>query len=217
MSMRSYLLSGAKEFAIDLSENEITAIEIYGAELLKWNSKINLTAIVADKEVAIKHFVDSLILKKYLGNTRRLLDIGSGAGFPAIPLKIVLPELDIVTVDAVAKKIHFQKNVARLLGFNGFKPIHSRVEVLAKNIGERFDTIVTRAFSDIGMFIKLAYPLLTKDGQMIAMKGPDSENELKEINKCVNPDLFEIRQLDEYELPFGCGKRCLVAIRQKII
>ena len=124
------LAAGAAELGITLTEGELQRFDLLGEELKKWNKKINLTAITDDDGIAVKHFVDSLTLFKALPRSGRVLDIGSGAGFPCIPAKIVAPGLDVLSVDAGVKKISFQKHVARTLSLSAFEALHVRAETL---------------------------------------------------------------------------------------
>ncbi|MGA7828183.1 MAG: 16S rRNA (guanine(527)-N(7))-methyltransferase RsmG [Geobacteraceae bacterium] len=171
------LRSCAATFGINLSVDEQKLFNVFAEELKKWNRRINLTAIKDDREIVIKHFADSFSLISCLAMKGKLLDIGSGGGFPAIPLKILLQGLSVVSVDAVEKKILFQRHVARVLQLQDFQAIHSRVEDLTTNFAEQFDIVVSRAFSDLTSFVGLALPLLKNTGRIIAMKGREGKEE----------------------------------------
>jgi len=168
----------AEDFGIELTAKQLDLFDIFAEELKKWNRKINLTAIKNDREIVIKHFADSLSLLVSCTKTGTLLDIGSGGGFPAIPLKIILPHLSVFSVDAVEKKILFQRHAARVLQLEDFSAIHTRAEALVKSHAAQFDTIVSRAFSDLPFFVTLALPLLKNSGQIIAMKGREGREEI---------------------------------------
>src|SRR6185369_5646904 len=175
--IRHILEQGARELTI--SEEYLLAFELFAEELKKWNRKVNLTAISSDKEIAVKHFIDSLVFADHVQVGENLLDIGSGAGIPAIPLKIVKPMIPVVTVDAVGKKILFQRHLARLLGLKSFEALHARVESLHGTHNKCFKVITSRAFSRLEQFVSLAAPLLADGGRMIAMKGPAVFGEMK--------------------------------------
>jgi 16S rRNA (guanine527-N7)-methyltransferase len=137
------LIEGATAFRIHLNEKDVEAFDLYLRELLKWNQKINLTAIRSEKGIVVKHFLDSLSVYPYLSKPSSLLDIGSGAGFPGIPLKMVEPFLEVTLIDSVRKKVDFQKHIIRTLGLKGIAAIHGRVqdkEVL-QSMGGRFDFV----------------------------------------------------------------------------
>jgi 16S rRNA (guanine527-N7)-methyltransferase len=154
-----------------------------GQELLRWNQKVNLTAIRVIEDVIEKHIVDSLTLLPLFNGNERLLDIGSGGGFPGLPLKIVQNGISLVSVDAVGKKINFQRNVVRKLELSCCTPLHARIEDLPhwEGLGQGFDVVVSRAFSSLKEFVILALPCLKSGGKIIAMKGPEGEKELSDI------------------------------------
>jgi 16S rRNA (guanine527-N7)-methyltransferase len=204
----------AQLMQLSLSTHEIDSFEIYAAELKKWNSKVNLTAITKDKEIAIKHFIDSLSLAPYIRAGDSLLDIGSGAGLPVIPLKIINPEIPMVSVDAVAKKIHFQRHVIRILNLQNFEAIHARVEELHKTRSHSFSVITSRAFTRLDRFISLAAPLLAENGVLIAMKGDQAEDSIASSGEVVHASGFTITSVHCYTLPQNMGKRVLTIIKQ---
>ncbi|PLX83305.1 MAG: 16S rRNA (guanine(527)-N(7))-methyltransferase RsmG [Desulfuromonas sp.] len=187
-------------------------------ELLRWNRRINLTAITDPLDALEKHLVDSLSLVPLLEGTERLLDIGSGGGFPSLPVKLALRGLKVVSVDAVGKKVSFQRHVVRSLGLSGFEPLHARVEGLAGQAGRAagFDLVVSRAFASLGDFARLARPFLASGGRIVAMKGSEGERELGE-------DLFRLEalglrcsSLERFRLPASGAERTLVVMEESI-
>src|SRR5512136_1303797 len=142
---RNLLVQGGKAFGINLDEKTIEAFDLYLKELLKWNQKINLTAIRLEKGVILKHFIDSFSIYPYLDQHSSVLDIGSGAGFPGIPLKMVQPTLAVSLIDSVRKKVDFQRHIIRILGLKGIDAIHGRVqdEGVLRSLGGRFDIILS--------------------------------------------------------------------------
>ncbi|MRR54598.1 MAG: 16S rRNA (guanine(527)-N(7))-methyltransferase RsmG [Deltaproteobacteria bacterium] len=204
----------AGAFALELSAKELGLFDHFAEELKKWNRKINLTAIKDDQEIVIKHFVDSLSLLGCLKKNGKLLDIGSGGGFPAIPLKILLPELPLVSVDAVEKKILFQRHVARILQLQEFTALHARVEDLSKSHAAQFETIVSRAFADLPLFISLALPLLKPMGQIIAMKGKEGREEALAAKKSLAGLGAKIVDCIHLRLPSSGAERFLVVVEK---
>lgn len=204
----------AQSMGLSLSPHEIDSFELYAAELKKWNNKVNLTSITKDKEIAVKHFVDSLSLAPYISAGDRLLDIGSGAGLPVIPLKIVRPEIPMLSVDAVAKKIHFQRHVIRILNLQNIEAIHARVEELHKTHRRSFSVITSRAFTRLDRFVSLAAPLLSDGGVLIAMKGDQAECEIAASDEVVHDGGFTITSVRRYTLPLGMGERVLTFLKQ---
>lgn len=190
----------AGEMNLEITDRQISSFISLLSELKKWNSKFNLTSIKEDEDVVLKHFVDSLLLLSAVKPQGMLLDIGSGGGFPALPLKIMLPNFEVVSVDAVEKKILFQRHMARLLDLRSFSALHARVEQLPEKFLGAFDWVVTRAFSDIVTFAALGFPYLKQQGCLVAMKGKRGAEEVAAA---------------EDELA-GCGMRILSCIYKRL-
>jgi len=207
------LRDGAAEIGILLGEDELKQFSRFAAELSKWNSKINLTAITNDKEVVLKHFLDSLTVAGKVQLAGKLLDIGSGAGFPGIPLQIVRPDLEIVSVDAVEKKILFQRHAARTLGLVNFKAIHARGETLQGIYGSYFDIIVSRAFTDFLSFVKMVFPLLAVGGTIVAMKGSEGKSEVVQYEKELTGFGLCVESVQEFGLPVTGDRRSIITIK----
>ena len=214
MIFKEILRNVCYQSGIDIPEEHLRDLAILGQELKKWNRKINLTAIGSDEEIAIKHFVDTLYLKCLPARNIKLLDVGSGAGIPALPLKITRPDLEVTSVDAIGKKVHFQRHVSRLLGLSRFSAVHARIEHLYESHKGVFDMIVSRAFSDLTHFVQLVEPLLKNDGVIIAMKGPAIHGEIDEAQKVFGQRRLEISTITTYSLPNQFGERRLITIKR---
>ena len=212
---KEYLSRGAVQLGIELTAIQLGKFNALAAELKKWGRKINLTAIRDDEEIAVKHFLDSLTLVKALGRKGHLLDIGAGAGFPSLPVKIVRPELHVTTVDAVEKKVIFQRHAARTLGLHGFEALHARGEELAVHHAERFDYVVSRAFSDIPTFARMALPLLKGNGRIVAMKGRGGTDEATAARAPLAELGLRIVEVLEFPLPVTGDRRALVVIERQ--
>ena len=212
MAMRSILETAAREMHLTVSADHLQAFELFVSELKKWNRKINLTAITTAEEIAIKHIVDSLVFTSKVHDGECVLDIGSGAGFPAIPTKITRPAVPVVSIDAVGKKILFQKHVARLLGLQGFEALHLRADHLPETRPHRFDVITSRAFSCLEQFVALAAPLLSEKGRLVAMKGPAASGEIQTAEEGLRKLGFEISDIYSYNLPLNRGNRNLIVM-----
>jgi 16S rRNA (guanine527-N7)-methyltransferase len=212
---KGLLVTGAGELGVKLSAAELGKLYAFAAELKKWSRKINLTAIRGDEEIAVKHFLDSLVLLRVVGVKGDLIDIGSGGGFPAIPLKIARRELKVVSVDAVEKKIIFQRHAARLLGLHGFEALHVRAEELAVQRGGRFDWVVSRAFADIPTFVRIALPLLKEEGKIIAMKGRGGREEAEAAGAALRDMGAVVREVIEFHLPVSGDARSLIIINPR--
>ena len=174
---------------INVSDNQLALFQQYSSLLISWNEKFNLTAITDEKQIIEKHFLDSLFLAKYINlNNKKVLDIGTGAGFPGIPLAIIFPNASFYLSDSNGKKITFLKEVVKELNLNNVTIIQSRIEEMNK-YRDQFDYVSARALKQLNILIELAIPLCKINGSLIAYKGP---NYLDEINLSKNA----LKQLD---------------------
>ena len=211
---KELLTRGVEQLGLQLSAAELGKFYALAAELKKWGKKINLTAIREDEEIVVKHFLDSLTLLKGIGRHGRLLDVGSGAGFPALPVKIVCHDLHVVTVDAVEKKVIFQRHAARTLGLHGYEALHARGEELAAKHAGEFSIIVSRAFSDIPTFARMALPLLKENGRIVAMKGRGGKEEADAARAPLADLGLSVTDVIEFKLPISGDQRALVIIER---
>lgn len=211
--IRDMIRQYANDTGWPLSDERIGLLETLASELKKWNRRLNLTAITKESEIVIKHFIDSMHLAPYISDEDNLLDIGSGAGFPIIPLKIIKPETDMVSVDSVAKKINFQRHIIRLLGLQGIEALHVRGEELPERYAGKFSFITSRAFKRLDHFVALASPLLAKGGRLVAMKGEDADDEISVSRDTFQELGFAVNAIYHYNLPLNMGKHCLVEIK----
>ncbi len=211
LESRDLLVDGANTFGIRLNEEQVEAFDLYLRELLKWNQKMNLTAIRSEKGVVLKHFLDSLSAYPFLSRRTSLLDIGSGAGFPGIPLKIVQPNLNLTLIDSVRKKIDFQKHVIRLLGLKGVEAIHSRIQdrETLEPLNERFDAVISRAFSNLETLLSVAFPFLRKGGILLAMRGELKKDGIDFLSKGVE-DRYRLQEIASFFLPKTSFKRSIL-------
>ncbi len=190
--------------SIDLSAEIIAKEERFIDEMMRWNERISLTSIRDRGEALEKHLLDSLVLLKYLPPQGRLLDMGSGAGLPGIPLAIANPRLQVVSVDSVGKKINFQTHVRRLLKLENLEPIHARLEDVAD---KKFELVTARALSNFSSLVTWAAPLQNEGGVLLLMKGPESSAEFQEYLAGENANRYGIRDIVAYQLPFSGSKR----------
>jgi 16S rRNA (guanine527-N7)-methyltransferase len=207
-----HLQNGLKALKIKISDDQVQLMTIHAKELMKWNKKINLTAIKQPLKIAEKHFIDSLAAASFIKNKNSIIDLGSGGGFPGIPLKIMNPLLNVVLMDSSRKKINFLKHIIRLLGLQGIDAIHSRAQDLHdKDLYiAGFDAVISRAFTELSNFVELASPFLNKEGTIYAMKG-------KQAKKEITPELLEKFNVtaDHYMLPFEKSDRYIITLSQQ--
>ena len=178
--MNSLISEGLDELGYENDPLLIEKLEIYLATLKKWNRVYNLTAIDEDSEIIVKHFLDSLSVNQYIQHSGRILDVGTGAGFPGLVLALFNPEKSFVLVDGVSKKISFLQEMIGKLNLKNVIAVHTKVEQY--NVAEQFDIIISRAFADIKKMTKLTSHLIKDGGKFIAMKGPDVMSELDDIS-----------------------------------
>lgn len=177
MAALPHLVEGLKALGCDISPGQIALLETYRDELLLWNRGANLTAITDPVEIEIRHFLDSLSVLKALDardipSDLALLDVGTGAGFPGIPLKVILGDARLVLLEATGKKTAFLSHVVSLLGLSDTTVIHGRAEVLARDAAhrERYDVVVARAVAPLATLAELCLPFVAVGGQFVALK-----------------------------------------------
>jgi len=212
---KNLLLEGAKTFGIHLDGKAMEAFEVYLMELLKWNQKINLTSIRSEKGIVLKHFLDSLSVYPLLPKNSSILDIGSGAGFPGIPLKIIQPTLEISLIDSVRKKVDFQRHVIRGLGLKGIETIHGRVQDkgILQSLEGQFDIILSRAFSDLRTLLILSFPFLKEGGRVVAMKGELERSKIRILTETEEPR-YQLQRTVSLILPFSTFKRTILLFKK---
>lgn len=209
------VVKGASQLDVSVGEDVAESLALYAKELLAWNAKCNLTAIKDPMEVAEKHMVDALAVSPYIPLGSRVLDIGTGGGFPGIPARIADETLEVTLVDAVRKKVNFLKHATRTLKLTGVEAIHARAEELSEEEGRRkgYDVVTSRAFSAIDTFVTMALPYVKPGGRIIAMKGKAMDEDQAILNACLASLKEEGIQLTAevvtYALPFSGSERAL--------
>jgi 16S rRNA (guanine527-N7)-methyltransferase len=168
------IVTGAAQMGVPVTEGQARQFSLHGRSLLEWNRKINLTAITRPSDVAVKHFLDAIAPLAHLPARGRLLDIGTGGGFPGLPLKVMRPELSMTLIDGVRKKINFVRHVIRQLNMENIQALQARAEELGRDpgYGGRFHIVVGRALADLDDLMDWAAPLLAPGGRIIAYRGP---------------------------------------------
>ncbi len=219
------IYEGAKKLDVDIDKRKIDKFAIHALELMKWNQKTNLTAITDPFEVAVKHFLDSIVPVTIIPSDASLLDIGSGGGFPGIPLKISLPSLSVTLIDASRKKVSFLKHIIRILELKNIDALHVRAEDFANKPGvkKQYNVIISRALSSMTSFALTSLPFLKKEGVIIAMRGNVSDDDIRLLRSSINKrhailmdddaEAFEI-SVKRYSLPYLKSHRSMVSLRK---
>ncbi len=214
------LIQGAAaQLGVKVHRQQAEQFSVHAKWLLEWNRKVNLTAITDPREVAIKHFIDAIAPLEHIPSQGHLLDIGTGGGFPGLPLKIMRPKQTMTLIDSVRKKVNFVRHVIRQISLDEIEASHIRAEVLADTVSteDKFDIIVCRALSDPLAAMELSTPLLASGGRIVLYQGPGSKND-------ADPDLrasIEIGKsvfktsLVTYTLPFSNFTRRVFLIQNQ--
>lgn len=202
---------------ITINKNQAEKFYKYMNLLIEWNSKINLTAITKPNEIIIKHFVDSLTVLKYIKKGYKIIDIGTGAGFPGIPIKILMPETTMLLVDSLNKRINFLERVIEELELKKIEAKHYRAEELGKKdlYREKFDICVSRAVADTIILSEYTLPFVKIMGKVIFMKGSNVKEEIKNSEKILEILGGKISNIDKLELPNNYGQRNLIVITKE--
>lgn len=205
------------EIQIKLNEKQIIKFYNYMNFLIEWNEKINLTAITDPEEIILKHFVDSLTISKYIEKNAKLIDVGTGAGFPGIPLKIYREDIEITLLDSLNKRINFLNDVIEKLELSKISTIHGRAEEVAhkKEYREKFDVATSRAVANMSTLSEYLIPFVKVKGIVIAMKGNDVKQEIDESKKAINLLGAEIIKIEEFNLPNTEMKRSVVLLKKQ--
>lgn len=201
-----------KKLNIKITEEQLNKLELFYDLLIKWNDLINLTRITKKEDVYLKHFYDSLTLTKVvnLNNINTLCDVGTGAGFPGIVLKILYPNLKITLIDSLQKRVNYLNEIIKELKLDNIKAIHIRGE----DYHEKFDLVTSRAVANIEKLVNYTMHLLEKKGLFIAMKGDISKELTEEVKEKIEKK-YKIIEINEFLLPIEDSKRSLLVMKNK--
>lgn len=208
-----------KEKGIELSEEQLKKFQAYYETLAEWNEKMNLTAITEEDGVYLKHFYDSLSASFYYDFSAPIsvVDVGAGAGFPSIPLKIVYPHIKVTIVDSLKKRITFLEHLREKLALDGVSFYHDRAETFGKKaeFREQFDVAIARAVARMPVLAELCLPLAKVGGHFLAMKGADVGEELKEGEKAIRILGGKIENTFSFQLPLEESMRNIIVIKKE--
>lgn len=203
------------KIGINLNEIQLKQFSLYGDLLVEWNNKINLTSIIDPEEIMVKHFLDSLTLTQWVQGDE-IVDIGTGAGFPGIPLKIVFPNKSFSLVDSLAKRLDFLENVILELGLEQVNTVHARAEDFGRDTQYRgrYDTVVSRAVARLPVLLEYAIPVLRVGGVFLASKGSQAEDEVNESANALAILGAKIKDVRQFNLGQGAEHRSIIIIEK---
>ena len=213
---KKVLYEKVKKIGIELKEEQLEKFYLYMNILLEWNEKINLTAITNEEEIILKHFVDSLTINKYIEEGKSIIDVGTGAGFPGIPIKILREDLKVTLLDSLNKRINFLNEVIEKLDLKNIECIHGRAEEFGKNKNyrEKYDFATSRAVANMSTLSEYLIPFVKVGGKVLAMKGDKSEEELEEAKKAIKLLGGKVENTDNFYLPDSDIKRNIIIIKK---
>ena len=210
------LQNQAQKIDINLTNKQLNEFYTYMNLLLEWNKNINLTAITEPEEIIKKHFIDSLTISKNIQKDSSIIDVGTGAGFPGIPLKIVREDINVVLLDALNKRLNFLNEVVKENKLENIETVHFRAEEIGKNkkYREKYDIATSRAVAQLNILAEYLLPLIKIGGKCICMKGCNVEEELKNSKKAITLLGGEIEKIEEFILPDSDIKRNVIIIKK---
>jgi 16S rRNA (guanine527-N7)-methyltransferase len=213
------LISGAEKLGLHFSPDQVSRFEIYYHALIDWNTQVNLTAITDYEDTQVKHFLDSLTIvlaigSDIVGKNLKVIDVGTGAGFPGIPLKIVFPEIDLNLLEATAKKSKFLEQLVSQLNLKDVVIVNGRAEEIAHQLQfrEQFDVVLSRAVASLPALVELALPFCKTGGYFVAQKKGDIAEEMAQAQKVVTVMGGRLRKIMPVEMKEFDDNRCLVII-----
>lgn len=214
---KKILLIELKKINIEIKEEKLKLFYEYMKMLLEWNEKINLTAITDEKEIILKHFIDSLTINKYIKKEDIVMDMGTGAGFPGIPLKIINADTRFVLVDSLNKRINFLAEVKENLELDKLNLLHTRAEDLGNNAEyrEKMDLVVSRAVANLRTLSEYTLPFVKKGGIFISMKGPNIQEEIEISKKAIEILGGKIEKIENLKLADNDMERNIIVIRKE--
>lgn len=199
-----------------LNDIQISQFYNYMCLILEWNEKINLTAITDPNDIILKHFIDSIMISKYIKKDANLIDVGTGAGFPGIPVKIIREDINITLIDSLNKRINFLNQVIDKLKLKNINAIHARAEEIGKiqQYREKFDYATSRAVANLSTLSEYLLPFVKENGEAICMKSQDINQEINEGKKAISVLGGKITKIDEFNLSGSDIKRSIIVIKK---
>lgn len=210
---KKLILNVSETLGLGLSDRQVVQFCDYAEFLVDYNQKVNLTAITEDEEIAVKHFEDSLAILKFVENFGKVIDVGTGAGFPSVPLKIARPDLDLTLLDSLKKRLTFLELLCKKIDVSA-KTVHSRAEDAGKGeLREKYDTAVSRAVANLGVLCEYCLPMVKIGGYFYAYKSQNSDIEIENARNAIKKLGGKIDEVFEFSLSNG-EKRTIIAVKK---
>ncbi len=217
MSVTDILKEKAQAYGIDASQELCHKLNIYAQLLREWNGKINLTAILDDEGIAVKHFLDCLLVVKYASfqKGQKIIDVGTGAGFPGLVIAAACPEVHVTLLDSTGKKLKAVENIAENMGVNNVEIIHMRAEDAGKKpeLREKFDFATARAVAELRVLLEYTLPFVKVGGKFLSLKGAAAVEEISSAKTALKTLGGEIGEINEFSLPGG-DKRAIINVKK---
>lgn len=213
---KEIMIENLKELKIELSNKQLEQFYEYMNLLIEWNKVMNLTGITDPKDIIIKHFIDSLTILNKIDRESKIIDIGTGAGFPGIPIKIIMPDVKMVLLDSLNKRIKFLNEVIAKLQLKNIETIHGRAEDYGKDkkYREKYDIAVARAVAPLNILLEYLIPFVKVGGKCICMKGSNSEGEILVSKNAIKILGGELIKTDDFYIPNTDMKRKIIQINK---
>lgn len=212
------LIDGLKELGIDAEEEKLEKLLLFKQIMLEWNEKVNLTAITEEKEIFIKHFLDSTtcLSTGYIKEGMNVIDVGTGAGFPGIPVKILKDGLKITLLDSLNKRVSYLNDTVMKLDLKDINTVHARAEEAgsSKTHREVYDIVLSRAVASMNVLCEYCMPFAKVGGFFLCQKGPDIRSEMEEARAAIKTLGGAIKEIREYQLPFSDIKHNIIIIEK---
>lgn len=222
MTFKEYLYNGLNEYGIKITDDQAQKFEKYKDLLVEWNENVNLTAITDDEGVAIKHMVDSVCmlekLAAYIPENGKIIDVGTGAGFPGIPMKIMNPGYEVVLLDSLNKRLKFLDEVCGELKLTGIRSVHFRAEDGGQDpsLREQFDVSIARAVGSLSVLLEYCVPFVKVGGHFLAMKSKDVDEEIAGSGKALRELGCEIKEVIRFKISTSQGEmdRAIIVVKK---
>lgn len=212
------MVDGLKALGIDVSEEKLKKLGVFKEIMLQWNEKINLTSITEEREIYIKHFLDSVtcLSTGYIKDGMKVIDVGTGAGFPGIPVKILKDELEMTLLDSLNKRVSYLNEVLKKLYLKDVTTIHARAEEAGSSTAHReeYDIVLSRAVASMNVLCEYCMPFAKVGGYFLCQKGPDIGIELEESRAAISVLGGIVKEVKEYQLPFSDIKHNIIIIEK---